>query len=145
VKGDALPPEDHVARHCNPTDLFINGAGEPFAVKGSAFVPDSDGVSVNWLEFFGGTREHNISGVRSVTKRQARKSHRLAILSVGAITAIQNTVGAFLKVIEDPDDRFPPDTNAAHIVIKNTIVLQDPAVRDALAFLVQPTDLAKFG
>jgi hypothetical protein len=93
VKGDKLPPEHHVARHCNPTDLFINGAGEPFAVKRSAFLPDADGVSVNWLEFFGGTRQHNVSGVRSVIKRQCRKSHRLAILSVGAINAIPNATG----------------------------------------------------
>jgi hypothetical protein len=144
VKGDTLPPEHHVARHCNPTDLFINGAGEPFAVKSSAFVPDADGVSVNWLEFFGGTHQHNISGVRSVTKRQARKSHRLAILSVGAVNAIQNAAGGSLTAVEDPDDRLPPDTNAAHVLIKDRTALQDPAVQDALAFLVQPTDLEKF-
>jgi hypothetical protein len=144
VKGHTLPLDHHVARHCNPTDLFINGAGEPFGVKPSAFVPDADGVSVNWLEFFGGTRQHNISGVRSVTKRQARKSHRLAIRSVGAVNAIQNTAGASLSVVEDPDDRLPPDTNAAHVLIKERTALQDPAVQDALAFLVQPADLEKF-
>jgi hypothetical protein len=145
VKGEPLPAEHHVARHCNPTDLFINGAGEPFAVKPSAFVPDADGVSVNWLEFFGGARQHNASGVRSVINRQARKSHRLAILSVGAINAIQKAIGtSSLVVVEDPDDRLPPDTNAAHVLIKDTIILQDPAVQDALAFLVQRMDLEKF-
>ncbi len=34
--------------------------------------------------------------------------------------------------------------NAAHILIKDRTVLQDPAVRAALAFLVQLTDLEKF-
>jgi hypothetical protein len=144
VKGEPLPTQHHVARHCNPSDLLINGAGEPFGIKASAFAPDPDGVSVNWLEFFGGTREHNISGVRSVIKRQCRRSHRLAILNVGEIHAIQNAAGASLTVVEDPDDRLPPDTNAAHALIKDTIVLQDPAVQAALAFLVQSTDLEKF-
>jgi len=145
VKGDALPFEHYIARHCNPTDLFANSASEPFAVKPSAFVPDADGVSVNWLEFFGGGRQHNILGVRSVTKRQASKSHRLAILDVGAVNAIRTAAGAPLTVVEDPDDRLPPDTNAAHVLIKDGTILQDPAVRAALAFLVQTPDLEKFG
>jgi hypothetical protein len=142
VKGEPLPAEHHVARHCNPTDLIITG-GEPTGVKGSAFVPDADGVSVNWLEFFGGSRQHNVSGVRSVINRQARKTHRLAVLNVGMINGVQGVTGA-LTVVEDPDDRLPPDTNAAHVLIKDTIALQDPAVQDALAFMVQSTDLEKF-
>jgi hypothetical protein len=68
----------------------------------------------------------------------------LAILNVGEIHAIQNAAGASLIVVEDPDDRLPPDTNAAHALIKDTIVLQDLAVQAALAFLVQSTDLEKF-
>lgn len=133
----------HVARHCSPTDLIIGSAGEPTGIKGSAFAPHADGVSVNWLEFFGGSRQHNVSGVRSVINRQARRTHRLAILNVAAINSVQNATGT-LTVVEDPVDSLPPDTNAAHVLIKDTIVLQDPTVQDALAFMVQAADLEKF-
>jgi hypothetical protein len=143
VKGDPLPPGHHIARHCSPTDLLINGAGEPIGVKASAFVPDAEGVSADWLEFFGGDRQHNVLGVRSVINRTARKSHRLAILNVGAISSVQGVTGA-LRVVEDPIDSLPPDTDAAHALIKDTIDLQDAAVQDALAFMVQPTDLEQF-
>lgn len=113
-------------------------------MKGSAFGPDAEGVSVIWLEFFGGSRLHNVSGVRSVMNRQVRRTHRLAILKVSAINSINGVTGP-LSAVEDPDDRLPPDTNAAHVLIKDAIALQDPVIQDALAFLVQSTDLEKFG
>src|SRR6266481_669784 len=48
------------------------------------------------------------------------KSDRLlAILDVGAVNAIRTAAGASLTVVEDPDDRLPPDTNAAHVLIKD--------------------------
>jgi hypothetical protein len=112
-------------------------------VKPSAFVPDVDGLSVNWLEFFGGSRSHNVAGVRSVMNRVARKTHRLAILNVGDIGSIRGATGA-LSVVEDPEDSLPPDTNAAHALMKEAIDLQDVPVRDVLAFLVTSTDLEKF-
>jgi len=88
VKGDPLPAEHHVARHCRNKDLILTN-GEPTGVSESAFEPkpdESDGLSANWLEFFGDDRQHNVAGVRSVTKLTVKRSHRIAILSVGVIT-----------------------------------------------------------
>ena len=144
MKGDPLPAEHHVARHCRSTDLILT-SGEPTGVSGSAFAPkpdESDSLSANWLEFFGGDRQHNVAGVRSVTKLAARRSHRIAILNVGAIAAAFPS--ANLSAVEDPIDDLAPYTNAAHVLIKGNTGLNDQAVQDALAFLVLPTDLETY-
>jgi hypothetical protein len=144
VKGDPLPAEHYVARHCRNKDLILTN-GEPIGVSESAFEPkpdESDGLSANWLEFFGDDRQHNVAGVRSVTKLTLKRSHRIAILNVGAITA---SVGpANLRVVEDPIDDLAPDTNAAHVLIKETAALKDQAVREVLAFLVQQSDSERY-
>jgi len=90
----------------------------------------TDGLSANWLEFFGNDRQHNVAGVRSVTKLSVRRSHRIAILNVGAITAANGS--AKLKVVEDPIDDLAPYTNAAHVLIKEPAALKDRALRDVL-------------
>jgi hypothetical protein len=144
VKGDQLPAEHYVARHCRNKDLILTN-GQPTGVSESAFEPkpdESDGLSANWLEFFGNDRQHNVAGVRSVTKLSVRRSHRIAILNVGQISATGGS--ANLRVIEDPIDDLAPDTNAAHVLIKETDALKDRAVRDVLAFLVQRNDIERY-
>jgi len=129
VKGDPLPAEDYVARHCRNKNLILTN-GEPTGVSESTFElkPDeSDGLSANWLEFFGDDRQHNIAGVRSVTKLTVKRSHRIAILNVGAITTAAGA--ANLRVA------LAPDTNAAQVLIKEPARVKDHAVRDALAFV----------
>jgi hypothetical protein len=144
VKGDQLPAEHYVARHCRNKDLILTN-GEPTGVSESAFEPkpdESDGLSANWLEFFGNDRQHNVAGVRSVTKLRVRRSHRIAILNVGESIAAVGS--ANLRVLEDPVDNLAPDTNAAHVLIKEPAVLKDRAVRDVLAFLVQRGDIERY-
>ena len=144
MKGEPLPAEHYIARHCRNKDLILTN-GEPTGVSESAFEPkpdESDGLSANWLEFFGDDRQHNVAGVRSVTKLTVKRSHRIAILNVGAITTAVGT--ANLRVVEDPIDDLAPDTNAAHVLIKEPAALKDQAVRDALAFLVQQSDIERY-
>ncbi len=45
---------------------------------------------------------------------------------------------------EDLIDDLAPDTNAAHVLIKEPAALKDQAVRDTLAFLVQQTDIERY-
>jgi len=119
--------------------------GEPTGVSDSAFEPkpdESDGLSANWLELFGGDRQHNVAGVRSVTKLNVRRSHRIAILDVGAITAADGS--ANLRVVEDAVDDLAPATNAAHVLIKEPAALKDQALRDTLAFLVQQNGIERY-
>jgi hypothetical protein len=144
VKGDPLPAEHYVSRHCRNKDLILTN-GEPTGVSESAFEPkpdESDGLSANWLEFFGDDRQHNVAGVRSVTKLNVKRSHRIAILNVGAITAADSSVN--LRAVEDPIDDLAPDTNAAHVLITELAALKDQAVRDAPAFLVRQSDLERY-
>ena len=144
MKGDQLPAEHYVARHCRNKDLILTN-GEPTGVSESAFEPkpdESDGLSANWLEFFGNDRQHNVAGVRSVTKLTVRRPHRIAILNVGAITAAGGS--AMLRVVEDPIDDLAPATNAAHVLIKEIMVLNDRALREVLAFLVHQSDIERY-
>jgi hypothetical protein len=89
VKGDPLPAEHHVERHCRKNDLiWVNG--EAMGVTESAFElkpNETDGLSTNWLEYFGGDRQRNLSGVRSVTKLTTKNSHRIAVINVGEVNS----------------------------------------------------------
>src|SRR5271170_7867554 len=99
LKGDRLPPTHHVARHCRKNDLVIDpNTLAPSGVQECALVPDPDGLSSTWLEFFGGDRSHNLAGVRRVIGLTPKPSNRLAVLNVGRIETAGNAVG--LHVIE---------------------------------------------
>lgn len=144
MKGDPLPAEHYVARHCRNKDFILTN-GQPTGVRKSAFEPkpdETDGLSVNWLEFFGGDRQHNVDGMRSVTKLKVKRSHGIAILNVGAI--ITKDGSTQLAVVEDPVVDLAPETNAAHVLIKDLTDLRDKAVRDVLAFIVQQSDIARY-
>lgn len=144
MKGDPLPATNHIARHCRHKDLiFTNGA--PTGVTEAAFEPkpdETDGLSANWLEFFRGDRSHNVAEVRSVTKLNVKRSHRIAILNVAAVISSHGQIT--LSVVEDPIADIAPQTNAAHVLIKEPAALQDRSLRDVLAFLVQGSDLEQY-
>jgi hypothetical protein len=142
VKGDRLLAQHHVARHCRRNDLFWLGA-TPTAVQESALLdPDPDGVSVTWLEHFGGDRQHQIAEVRRhVTLRiKPRQSNRLAILNVGNVENMGRATG--VHVIEDPITDPPP--NPAHALIKDAAALQSQLIRAAIAATVQPGDIEAY-
>jgi hypothetical protein len=144
VRGDPLPAAHHVARHCRHIDLIWTN-GNATGVKESAFEPkqgEADGLSTNWLEFFGGDRQRNLSGVRGVTKLVTRNSHRIAVINVGTIVTADPS--AKLSVVEDPIDPPALDANPAHALIKEATTLHDQAVRDVLAFIVQQSDLETY-
>ncbi|HEX5321250.1 MAG TPA: hypothetical protein VFW46_18950, partial [Stellaceae bacterium] len=100
--------------------------------------PDTDGLSVISLEFFGGDKAHNLSGVKSVMNLSVRRSHRLLVLNVGDILSTGP-----LRVEYDPDESPPPNTNAAHCLVKGPDDLTDD-VREALTYLAGPNDIEGF-
>jgi hypothetical protein len=145
MKGDVIPMGDFVSRHCRYTDLLVNG-GQLVGVTEAAFRPradENDGLSVNWANFFVGNTQHRVGCIRSITKLTAKASHRMAFLRVGVLIAAASPYGN-LTVIQDPDDRLPPHTNAAHALIRPIADLRDVVVRERLASLVQVTDLYPF-
>jgi hypothetical protein len=142
MKGDQIPPNHYVARHCRYIDLVWH-AGRAVAVTETAFRlrPDeSDGLSVDWVDFFqGNDRLHKLACIRSITKLQVKDSHRIALLQVQDLA--QAAAPAALTFVEDPDDTLPPKHNAAHALIKPVADLADLALRQKLASRVKPMDL----
>ncbi|HWX34954.1 MAG TPA: hypothetical protein VNZ53_46980 [Steroidobacteraceae bacterium] len=140
LKGDRLPSEHHVARHCRKNDLRLDPTSlAPVGILECALLPDPDGVSTTWLEFFQGDRAHNVAGVRGAIGLTPKRSNRLAVLNVGNIEIAGQ--GAGLRVIEDPLD---PPHNPAHALVKEPADLQAKALREAIASTVQMTDLETY-
>ena len=147
MKGDPIPPHNHVARYCKASTFFVDQNGQPTRVLESAFRPrpsDGDGISVIWSEFFQGTRPHNLACVRSVTKLTVKPTDSFALLHVGKM--VNSLVGVVALVVEeDPVDDLPPHKNAAHALIKPVAALNDQGVRDIIAStIVLPGDLEKY-
>jgi hypothetical protein len=144
VRGDRLPPQHHVARHCRKNDLIWSGAVATGILE-CALMPraqENDGLSSTWLEFFGGDRQHNMSGVRRHIGLTPKQSNRLAVINVGNIETVRNP--AALYVIEDPYTD-PPPGNPAHALIKEPANLQqDQKLREAIALTVQASDIEPY-
>lgn len=108
-----LLPEHHVGKHCQPNDLIPeemeDGSFRPGGVRGSAFYPDEDGVSVAWVEHPHHTGMQ-IDQIRSIVDcmsfRKIRKSHRLAVYRVGAIVDCGVKFGKSISVNHDPQPSY---------------------------------------
>ena len=145
MKGDQIPPNHYLARHCRYIDLVWHN-GNPTGVSETAFRPrpdETDGLSVDWVDFFqGNDRQHKLACIRSITKLQVKDSHRIALLQVQDLV---QAVGATpLAITEDPDDNLPPKHNAAHALIRPIAELGDIALRHKLASRVKPMDLYSY-
>ena len=119
MKGDDLPPEDHILRHCRKGDLKTEADGEILGVFPSAFEPDNDGISVTWIEYFAGSWLEKLAAAREALARglTLRLSHRLALLNVGEVVDAGEAVGALMRVIHDPIETPLDNENLAHSLI----------------------------
>jgi hypothetical protein len=123
--------------------MILCGNGQAVGVTENAFIPrptDNDGISVDWVDFFSGSRHHTLACVRSITKLQAKDTHRMALLQVRDLKRAASPI-ANLDVIQAPAEDLPPHFNAAHSVIRQAADLNNVLVREKLAALVKPTDL----
>ena len=80
MTGKPLPDRDHVVRYVKPT--LIDGG----TVDGGAFVlhPTHAGLSVNWLDYFGGTNQlRQMDEVRRLFRLGLARNGRFARLNVG--------------------------------------------------------------
>jgi hypothetical protein len=108
-----------------------------------AFLPrlgEDDGISVNWTTFFRGGTQHNVAGVRSVTKLHAKDSHRIALIEVGDLQRAATPL-ATLAITHDPDETLPPNANAAHALIGPVADINNKQLRQRLAAKIRPADL----
>jgi hypothetical protein len=92
--------------------------GIPVGLLPSALDPDDDGVSVTWLEYFGGQAAQQLQSVREVMskRRRIRKNNGLAVLNAGKIIAVGQSLGTELRVEHDPDFEAGKE-NPAHSLI----------------------------
>lgn len=86
-----------------------DGSFGPVGVRGSAFDPDDDGVSVAWVEHphhIGEKADQIRSMIRCMSQRTIRKSHRLAVYRVGTIVACGVKFGKSIAVDRDPQPNY---------------------------------------
>jgi len=108
--GLPLQPSDIVGKHCQPSVLMQEVQADDSiiitGVRGSAFVPDDDGLSVAWVEH----PHHLADGVTPTqaliscmkSQRTVKKSHRLALIKVQNIQDCGTKFGKSISVIRDP-------------------------------------------
>jgi len=141
-------PHEHVARHCKAADLFCDHTGQPTRLLESAFRPrstDDDGLSAIWIEFFQGTRTHNLACVRSVTKLHVKSTDRIVLVNVGTFVAGLKTAVPAIAVEQDPINDLPPLKNAAHALIVPSDEFKNENIRDIAASLVLvPADVEEY-
>ena len=107
-----IHPNHTVGKHCNNNDLMTEpdstGKQLPIGINADSLIPDDDGLSVGWLEYFDGDVEFQINKVISciTTQRIPKKSHRLALFNVGKILKCGQLQGLDLAVIHDPYDNY---------------------------------------
>lgn len=92
-----LPETNHVVRYIKPS-LFNNGeiSGEAFQLRKD----ERDGLSVNWLEYFGDIpKDHQLANVRRSIGIDIKSTGRFAELAIGKTQQ-------FLKDDSDCEARF---------------------------------------
>ena len=120
MKGDNLPDDHHIVRYVKPSLV------DDETVDGSAFLlrPDENGLSVNWLEIFGGNDEHRqLSEVRQLLRLEPAKNGRFAKLNVGVtkryVSESVEELEIELEIIENPQpptDEFEADPSHAEVI-----------------------------
>ena len=143
MKGDPLPPSNHVLRHCRQRDLKRDGPDAPVrGVFPYAFEPDEEGVSVTWMEYFGGSAPEQLTAALAAMERgrRLRAGNRLAKLRVSAILAAGRSVEKVLRVIHDPIEAPPEKENLGHSLIQG-IAADDDDLRNRIANVVRPEDI----
>ena len=119
MKGDLLPAADNVVRYVRPTNIGDDGTINGSEFRRSRRRPDDPGLSVNWLEYFAGGKEEQLSEIRRLRRLVWRASGRLAELNVGATTEHLLEELPSFQIVEHPlvaEGDFDPDPSHAEMI-----------------------------
>jgi hypothetical protein len=137
LKGDPVPPDDHLAIHCQPSHLIeIDEAGEPSGVSPDVFRVDEEGISSNWIEFEKGDgfdAQFSKACLLLTFGRTVRASHRMGVLVVAQVTAVGTAANKAVAAIHDP---LEEPLNPGHALITG-LAPDDAAALHALSVLVE--------
>jgi hypothetical protein len=137
LKGDPIPPDHHLALHCQPAHLLeVDEAGVPVGVSPAVFRIDDDGISTNWIEYR--EAESAVQFAEAclllMSARTIREGHRVGILVVRDVHTAGEAAGRAIHVIHDPIDL--PRPNPGHALIVG-IASTDKVVLQELATVVE--------
>jgi hypothetical protein len=133
LKGDSVPDEHHVLRHCSGRAIERNDAGEAIGVTKDAFDDkDPDGVSVTWVEYFGEAPDPERAAIAAICGTlTVRRTHRFGKFNVGTIKSIGSDAGIALAVEHDP---IPG--NDGHSLLKGFVPNEHSELMNRLALEV---------
>jgi len=103
MKGDRLPPSDHIARYCGGSHISEDGSIAPTAFH---LRPGEEYVSAQWLEYL--RRMDRFSEIREVRRIFDEKlkigiSARIAVLNCGELcTHVEQASGLNIRVLHEP-------------------------------------------
>lgn len=113
MSGTPLHPADHVGKHCQPSELIreelADGSLVVAGVRGTAFFPDEDGVSVAWVEHPHHTKDGSNpvqAMIGCMSCRIIRKSHQLALFQVQGIQECGAKFGKQISVVRAPEPNY---------------------------------------
>ena len=113
MKGDGLPPKDHIARYCGGSHISEDGQIAPtaFSLRHNEVY-----LSVRWLEFFEQpNRSSEIEEVRRVLKADLKigATAKIAVLNVGDVrNYVEEVSGYLIRILHEP---LPSDNSHSGI------------------------------
>ena len=103
MKGDRLPPQDHIARYCGGSHISEDSQMAPTAFH---LRPGEEYLSVRWLEYLKqGDRLSEIREVRRFLSESMRlgATARIGVLNVGEVcTYVEEATGLSIRVLHEP-------------------------------------------
>ena len=103
MKGDHLPPHDHVSRYCGGKHIAENGRPLATAFRHR---PNEEFLSVNWLEsLHQNDRESQIREVRQRLDLVLGATAKIAVLNVGETCEDVERAGFKIGILHEPKAR----------------------------------------
>lgn len=149
-KGNPLDDEDHVIRHVPFQRLAKDSDDVAFGILAAALEvrpQDSQRLSVNWLEYYGGThRDCVVATVRAFRASRVAEGSTVgrksgfAVAKVGRVRQIGNDNDRRLRIVFSPSKGNPSHSLIQPLLAEETALLEALA-NEAFTELVMNSDI----